>query len=229
MKKILIILLVFVTQALSLGPLKFGIQAGISTPNDQINNVYNRENLNLFITDNGSTDTSTVGLLQEGLSNGYHLNAQLRISLSNDFSLIGTFGFHTFPEAITVVDLPENVGSVTLNTTQRILPVTAGLMYHFLEISILEFYVRGETQVNYIAYQTQFNFQVAQGVEVGLPIADTGSVMRLGAGLGGGIDFDLKLIRLNLDIRYNMANLLLTEESGEEAKNFLSLGVGVLF
>ncbi|MDC1068700.1 hypothetical protein OAQ99_06045 [Candidatus Kapabacteria bacterium] len=224
------ITIIFTLPSLALGPLKFGFQAGLSTPSEEITNVYNTNSVKFDRQIEGEEIEEVTGdLLTRGIDNGYHIGVNARISLGSSFSLVGSFAYHSFPEAkMDVFDPITDEKVVEFISSQRIVPVSAGIMFRFLELGPLEFYLRGEGQLNFISYETIFQFPITEGVKLSIPIASTESYSRLGAGFGGGFDIDLELFRLNIDVRYNIANLALTD-SDEETKAYLGLGVGILF
>lgn len=229
-KLILLITLLSSSTAFALGPLKFGFQVGLSTPSDQLSNVYNINNATL-VQDPNTNDEEEFGgeLLSRGVDNGYHIGVNVRIDLPvADLSLIGSFMYNSFPEARTMVaDQITGENVVELVSSQRVVPVSAGLMYNLFELWILEFYLRGEAQLNYFSHETSFNLQV-DDYKLGVPFAQTDSYTRFGYGIGAGFDIDLELTRLNLDIRYHTANFI-GREDDEDIKTYLSLGVGVYF
>lgn len=229
MIKNIIIFIALSSAAFALGPLKFGVQLGLSTPDDQFANVYNQDNVRYLVNPNMNNEEEIQGdLISDGVENGYHLGINLRINLSEDFSLLAGFMYNSLNESRMTLRNPQTGDSVaTFLSSQRIVPISGGIMYHFLELGILEFYLRGDAQINYIAFETKFEYQVSD-LQVAIPIASTDSYARIGYAFGGGVDFDLELIRVNLDFRFNTANLL-GRTQDEAMKSYYTFGAGIFF
>ena len=68
-----------------------------------------------------------------------------------------------------------------------------------------------------------------EGAIVGIPMKETDPINTVGFGLGVGVDFDLKLVTLNLEAKYSRANLVGGSDEFANPINYFSLSVGVLF
>ena len=97
-----------------------GLFGGLSTPNDEMNNVYN--------TDNISSLGELGNMFRNGAKTGYHIGAKARIPLSSGVMLHGGIAWNRFPESCIDVTNP-NTGEkiVTLETVQDIIPISAGI------------------------------------------------------------------------------------------------------
>jgi hypothetical protein len=51
---------------------------------------------------------------------------------------------------------------------------------------------------------------------------------RVGVGIGAGVDLDIKILTLNLEAKYNLANLI-GKTGSEQTKSYVSLSFGIMF
>jgi len=192
-----------------------GFFAGLSTPNDQINNVYNSDNINIG---NGFAD-----LMREGTKLGYHFGLKGRLSLADNVAFTGSAAWHRFPETeLTMInpDTDEELG--TLITSQDIIPITAGINYYLIDSGI-GVYGTGELSYNY--YSNSVNIQSTEG-NIIIPGEPDGG--RVGFGLGAGLDINLVLVNANLEAKYNVSNLI-GKSDGEQTKAYYTLSIGIFF
>ena len=214
MKKIYFLIaccIILSSKSLLAGP-SLGLFAGFSTPN-------NFDNLQTTI-ENGADLTK---IIREGMSTGYHVGAELRYSLSDNFMFTGNVGWQKFPESNLDVINPDNGDTLAhLTSVQNIIPITAGVNFYLLH-SIVGIYGVGELSYNYL-----YSSIDAQYGDVPVQIDESAKTSRVGFGIGAGLDFDISLATLNLELKYNIANLI-GKETGEKDKNYLSISLGVLF
>jgi hypothetical protein len=192
-----------------------GFFAGLSTPNDQINNVYNSNNINIG---NGFAD-----LLREGTKLGYHLGLKGRLSLADNVAFTGSAAWHRFPDTkLTMVDPDTKQEIGTLVTSQDIIPITAGINYYLIDSGV-GIYGTGELSYNYFA--NSVSVQSTQG-DILIPGEPDGG--RVGFGIGAGIDINLVLVNANLEAKYNVSNLI-GKSDGEQNKAYYTLSLGIFF
>jgi len=197
----------------------FGITGGFSTPNNNINDVWNTSRLR---------DTSNIlgNLYRDGTKFGYNLGIKLRFPLSTNLLFIGGLGFHRFPQTDQTFhyqsDNPNAKDTIVteLRATQTLIPISLGLNYYLFR-SAIGVYGIGELSYNYILNNVEYS-------GVPLKASMSPSDNRVGCGLGLGFDFDLKVIVLNLETKYNIANLI-GRSSEENSKSYLSVNVGIFF
>ncbi len=219
MKKIFSLLFICFSLLISNQILKaetnFGFFAGLSTPNDEINNI-NNSSLNLKGLESGKW-------LREAASLGYHIGGKMRFSLSDNFSFTGSAAWHKFPQS--TIDVTDPVSGDTLailKTTQNIIPITVGMNYYIIN-STIGVYGTGELAYNYIHNSVDVDYE---GVPISIEELPTDN--RVGFGLGAGVDLDLKLLMLNLEAKYNISNFI-GKVSNEETKSYFTLSLGVYF
>ncbi len=154
----------------------FGLFLGLSTPSDQINNVYNND----FIT-----APDFAGRMQrDAASLGYHGGVRLRFGLSEEIVFSGGISWSRFPQSkirvavATGTQLDSVVGELT--TVQNVIPVAAGMNYYLIRKSI-GIYATGELTYNYISSTID---ATVQGTPV--PIAQSPTYNRVGVGFGAG-------------------------------------------
>lgn len=220
MKKIIIyssiVILAFLFNASSAKSLMgIGFFIGLSTPNDQINNVYNSDNIKI---NNGFAD-----LVREGTKAGYHLGLKGRLSLVGPVTFTGSVGWHRFPETELQMLDPETGDELgTLTTSQDIIPITAGVNYYIINTGV-GIYGTGELSYNY--YSNSVDIQSVQG-DIIIPGEPDGG--RVGFGIGAGLDVNLILINANLEAKYNVSNLI-GKTDGEKTKAYYTLSLGIFF
>jgi opacity protein-like surface antigen len=193
-----------------------GFFAGLSTPNNEINNVYNSEKINLNSIASGK-------LIREASSLGYHIGAKARFSLSDNFSFTGSAAWHKFTESnIDVIDPTSGDTLARLTTVQNIIPITAGINFYIIN-SAIGIYGTGELAYNYI-----YNSVDVQYEDIPISLEKSPTDNRVGFGLGAGIDLDLQLLTINLEAKYNISNLI-GKESNEATKSYFTVSLGVFF
>ncbi len=188
-----------------------GIYAGLSAPNDEINNVMK-----------WNDNTTIKKFIREGAAAGYHIGIKTRIPLSEDFIFRGGIAYHSFPKTQLLL---EGYPDVQINTSQNIIPISAGMNFYFVK-SIVGVYAAAELSYNYISSSINY---VEEGAIVGIPMEETDPINTVGFALGAGVDFDLKLVTLNLEAKYSRANLVGGSDEFANPINYFSLSLGVLF
>lgn len=217
MRKLVIILFVYllVFSSKSNALTNVGFYFGLSTPNDQINNVYNSNDY--------TTKSGIVNFIRGGMSSGYHIGAIGRFDLSDDFSIVGGIAWHKFPQTkIDVTDPTTGDTVASLETSQNIIPINVGVNYYLLR-TIVGVYGTGQLTYNYISNSVDYNYK---NVPISLNQSPTDN--RVGFGLGAGVDIDVVLMTLNLEAKYNIVNLI-GKKTDEPTKSYFSLSLGVLF
>jgi hypothetical protein len=215
MKALLLVLfLTIISTNLKAGDgLDFGIEVGLSTPNDQINNVYNRDFQPVFKSLNSVKQDTIIGnMLREGAGLGYHLGVRIKLPLNDYFKVQGSIGYHRFQDSKLEIRHPE--------------PITAGMDFYFINTQLLDFYASGEVAFNQFSFTT--DVPVTKDNTITVPIQETGNYNNFGVTFGGGMDINAFLLKLNLDVKYHVLNVLNTIED-DEFKNYLSVSIGVYF
>lgn len=204
--------------ARSEGSLEMSFKLGLSTPNDQVNNIYN----------SGTLEGQDVlgRLWREGTKLGYHLGIGLRLPLDENFKFVGGIAWHRFPETkIEIKDQTSQNLLATLQTTQNVFPINAGVNFYPLITDFINIYGTGELTYNFISSTVDY---VKNDITFPLNIDTAPMDNRVGFGLGVGFDIDIKLLILNLEAKYNFMNLI-GKESGEPDKTYFTLSLGVVF
>ncbi len=198
--------------------LKFGVHLGLSTPNANINDIYNSDILK-------KSENDVFNFLRESAKLGYHLGIRGRFYLNETYQFIGVLLWNRFSESrIDVKDPTRNDTIIqTLFTNQNIVNIGAG-MNIALNSGLIKFYGSGELNFNYLYNSVDLEF--SNGVQ--LPLSLSPSYTRVGVGIGAGLDFDLKLILLNLETKYFITNIIGLDDN-EKLKSFLAISFGVYF
>ncbi|MCX7880466.1 MAG: hypothetical protein N2517_07370 [Ignavibacteria bacterium] len=196
-------------------PFSFGFGLGIATPNDEINNVYNSDKINL--------NNNIGNVIRDAVKLGYYIGTNLNLPLSKDFSFRAGISLNRFPKSELKIYFPNSTyDTVILKSLQNIIPISVGFDW-FLYRSFVNPYLTGNLSYYYILHSIDI---VRLNQE--LPISTSETDSRLGAGIGAGLDFDLKILTIFLEGKYWFVNLI-GGESNEQSKNFFSLGLGVIF
>ena len=232
MKALLLVLfLTIISTNLKAGDgLDFGIEVGLSTPNDEINNVYNRDFQPVFKSINSVKQDTIIGnMLREGAGLGYHLGVRIKLPLNDYFKVQGSIGYHRFQDSKLEIRHPDpksNDVLATIFTFQNVIPITAGMDFYFINTQLLDFYASGELAFNQFSFTT--DVPVTKDNTITVPIQETGNYNNFGVTFGGGMDINAFLLKLNLDVKYHVLNVLNTIED-DEFKNYLSVSIGVYF
>lgn len=191
----------------------FGFYAGLSTPNDKVNDVYNKDNIQI-------SEDIVGDLMREGTQTGYCIGIKGRFELSNNFTFKGGIGWNKFPRSdIEIVDSGADTSIGRIKASTNVVPISVGFNYYVFK-SFLGVYGTGELTYNYISNAVE----TPMGID--MPTGPTDS--RVGFGIGAGVDFDLPIITLNVEAKYNFMNLI-GKVSGEEDKRYVTLSLGVVF
>ena len=229
MKTLIVALILFYSINLYAGEdLDFGIEVGISTPNDQMNNIYNRD-FQPYIKSSGTVNDTLVGnLLRESASVGYHIGIRIKVPIKNWLKLQGSVGYHRFRSSELKITDPTNSKNVlaTLFTYQNIVPITAGADLYLINKKFFGYYISGELAFNQFSFTTDVPLTKDQTISV--PIQNTGNYNNFGAAVGSGFDINLVAVKLNFDVRYHVLNLINTIDD-DKFKNYLSISTAIYF
>lgn len=207
----------------------FGIEIGLSTPNSEMNNIYNRDFQPVFKSISSIKQDTIIGnMLRDGASVGYHLGIRLKIPLNDYFKLQGSIGYHRFLDSKLEIVHPEDneIILATIYTFQNIIPITAGMDFYFINSKMFDVYASGEVAFNQFSFTTDVPITADETITV--PIQETGNYNNFGVAFGGGVDINAFLLKLNLDVRYHVLNLINTIDD-DEFKNYYSVSIGVYF
>ncbi len=193
----------------------FAIGGGLSTPSDEINNVYNSD----FVTN----DDFVGNLLRQSSGFGFHIGSRLYLELDEELALVFGIALHRFNESrLDVYDENGEELIAVLQATQNIVPISVGLDYPVYK-GFVGFYVAGDLQYNYI-----FNTIDIVRNDLAIPFADEPTNNRVGASFGAGVEIDLAALILDLGLRFNHANII-GKEDNEGDKTYLTFNLSVLF
>ncbi len=191
-----------------------GFVGGLSTPSDEINNIYNSDQLN------------NVGkLVREGAKTGYNVGVKIRMPLAAGIMFTGGAAWHRFPESTIDVKDP-NTGNtlLVLNTVQDLIPITAGVNFYLFNSGI-GVYGTGELSYNYNKNTVNVDYG---GMSVPANLDSSPTYNRVGAGFGVGIDLNAFLFLANLEAKYNYSNII-GRDSDEKLKSYFTLTLGIFF
>lgn len=198
--------------------LEFGFYGGLSTPNDEVSNVYNSSTLE------GEENVWDLGKDKADL--GYHLGARVRLGLTDLISFTGGIGINRFPESeIDINDPTSDTLLATVYTVTNIIPINAGVNIHFLK-KFIGVYGIAELTYNRISYTTEAK---KDGIPIPIQSTDLSSSENednIGYGIGAGFELDVELLSIFLEAKYNHTNLISSESSAEN-KSYVSLSLGI--
>lgn len=193
-----------------------GFYTGLSTPSEQINNVYNSD----FLT----SENFVGNLKRKATSLGYHVGTKLRFGLGDGLVFTGGVSLTRFPQSNIDIEVPNGKDTIrtTLTVTQNVIPISVGLNYYVTR-KLVGMYVAGELTYNYLVSSIDGTIN-----GINFPLDRSPTYNRVGFGLGAGMDIDLKLLALNVEAKYNLINFIGRDEN-EKSKSFISLSFGVYF
>ena len=226
MKKIIIsISLFFLLVASAFAkPMNIGFTVGLALPNDNVSQFFHQ------VKEPVTVDTTTVTgrfLLDKATSIGYTLGVKGRIGLAKRFDLVGGIGMTRFNKGRYDLVVPAELGIEELpvaqiQSTANIVPISVG-MNTYLFRSFLGLYLSGDVSYNYLSYSYDVIWN-----DRPIPAKSSESDSRIGYGLGFGLDFDLRLFRINFEAKFNSANII--GRSGDEKhKNYGTITLGIVF
>ncbi|MFM6955245.1 MAG: hypothetical protein ACKOX1_01695 [Ignavibacteria bacterium] len=195
----------------------FGVFAGLATPSDLVNQVYNTDLIK-------STDVTGV-LLREAAISGYTIGARIRQNIDEQFWFTGGVSLARFPQSvIPIINQANALDTLAIMTTiQNVVPIQAGMMYQFNK-GLVSLYVIGDVTYNYLMNSVDV---VYNNQSFPLPPEDE-TKERIGFGVGMGLDVHLKVITASLEAKMNTINFIGRSPS-EPEKRFFSLTLGVHF
>lgn len=195
----------------------FGLYAGLATPSDLLNQVYN--------TDLIKAQNLTGILLREAASSGYIVGIRLRQHVDEQFWFVGGVSLARFPQSvIPIINQVNAKDTLAIMTTfQNVVPIQAGMMYQFNK-GLVSFHVLGDITYNYLLNSVDV---VYNNNSFPLP-PEENTVQRIGFGIGAGLDVHLKVITASLEAKMNTINFI-GREIDEPERRFFSLTLGVHF
>jgi len=233
MKKILFLLCYIITFNISnnlyadTNPLEFSFFSGLSIPNNTVSKFFNKEVIMLKI----DSLESTGKFITNSASNlGYHIGIRLRKNMSENTYLYGGIALHRFNQGIYNLYLVDNTDNndaeemiATFYSTTNIIPISIGINYYLIK-ELMGIYILGNISYNIIS--TSIDYEVKKIIT--LPYKISSNKARPGFDIGAGIDFDLELLLLNFEGRYNFSNII-GNDSDEPYKNYATITIGVTF
>ena len=110
-----------------------------------------------------------------------------------------------------------------MSTFQNVVPINAGLMYQFNR-GLLSLYLVGDISYNYLMNSVDV---VYSNQTFPLPPEEE-TVIRIGYGIGAGLDLHLKVITANIEAKLNTINFI-GKTANENNKSYFTLTLGVYF
>lgn len=218
-KRLLIILILFTVSSGEVFPaLHVGFVGGLSTPNERVNDVYNRSRL--FYGEETFSE-----ITREAVGIGYHIGIRGRMPLSDDLNFIAGIEYHRFPESelrLSDTAQPSDPEYAVYSTRPNVLSFLAGLDY-YLFYSLLDVYLCGDLQYNYLSGPVEH----FRNDHMKLPELNP-TYSRVGFGLGAGADLNIDLLKINIEMKYNVANMI-GKTGDENTKGYFCLSFGVFF
>lgn len=223
------IFMIFITfnlnNAKANGDLEIGFTLGASIPSDKVGKFANLES-DIIRLD----DLETQSRLESDIINsGYNIGVRLRLPLSESIDFMGGLSIHRFPESQTTVydnNDPTKVWA-KLSEVNNFIPFDAGLNIDIVDLKLCEVYGLVNISYNFL-YQSVDIVQKDNSATIPVTYTESKMSNRFGAGLGAGVKFDLKLVDLCIEGRFNRSNILLTENN-EPNKDFYTFNVIVFF
>lgn len=205
------------------GELELGFTIGATIPSDKLSSFYEQNSLKL--------NTIEYNKLSKNiLSTGYNVGIKLNLPLSNDFELFGSVLVNRLPENEIVVkdnNDPDKIFA-TLTEFNNLIPLEVGFNLNLLNGSFAKIYSVANLSYN-LLYQS-IDIKSSDGQDVPLPTGfeETKLNSRIGGGLGVGAKFDIKLVKLAIEAKFNRSNLIF-KSNNEFNRDYYTFNFFVFF
>ena len=208
MKKIIVTMIVaaFFSTVISFAQVGMSVFGGISTPNDKLNMVYDK-----------NPDVGT--LFSKGMSIGWHLGARFHVPVDEGLYFFGGLGWNRFNDVQLWVQPKDSTTKFGIEAKHDIIPIGVGMQYYLIQ-KVIKLYVLGQLNYNYFTTHGQF---------VGLPAPNfnlSEAANRGGFSAGFGVEVNALLVNPFLEFSYSLANLI-GKVDGEPTKSYFMLSLGV--
>jgi len=211
---LIVIVLSLMLYSESHSEINLGFIFGFSTPNNHVNDIYNSS---IFHTENG------LGKLwRDASSAGYHFGVKARLQMNDNADFLIGIYWHRFMQSdLKLLDTAGGKELTSFSSKQNVIPINVGVSYYLLK-STLSLYITGDLAYNYISSSVDYKGIPIEGVSI------TPTDSRVGWGIGAGFDLDLGSVAPNLEVKYNIINLI-GKVGEEQTKAFLSVSLGFYF
>jgi len=204
--------------------LHIGFVTGLAVPNDKVSQFFN-ESSRYFDFDS----IKAVGhfILDKAASMGYKICIKGRISLSDNIMFVPAIGIARFNEGRFIVEIPgvTNDSKIEVQTLSNVMAIGTGINGYLFK-SFFSLYFTAELTYNYLAYSSDYVW--TRNISIPIFATQFDNSHKLGYSFGGGIDMDLNLLSLNLEVKLNTLNII-KASSFEPTKNHFSITCGVIF
>jgi len=202
-------------------PMNIGFTVGLALPNDNVSQFYNQ--VAAYIKTDSATTKPGRYILDKATSIGYTLSVKGRIELAERFDLALGIGIARFNQGQYDFIISNDTLSAKIQSTSNIVPVSVGMNAYIVK-SFINLYVMGDVSYNYISY----SYDIVWNKKPSIPVTNIENNSRLGYGFGFGIDFDLNLFKINLETKFNTANII-GRSGDEQQKNYGTITLGIIF
>ncbi len=207
--------------------IEFEFFGGLSIPNDEVSKFFNADTISARIDSlegigNFITNTATTM--------GYHLGIKARFELNKRFLMNIGIAYHRFNSGKYEIIVRDTVKSTKMDTaavrsTPSMIPIFAGINAYIVRSNFISFY--GVADLSYNMMNTSVDITDWGSIKSLGGIDDDETASRLGAGLGAGLDIDVKLLTVNLEFKYNWMNII-GKSAGESSRNYAGISLGVI-
>ena len=205
-------------------PLNIGFITGLALPNENVSQFFHQAK-------NIPLDSVTTGsyLLDKATSAGYIFCVKGRIELTKTFDLVAGIGLARFNEGRYDLTVPTAVVPAMdttiaqIQSTSNVVPISVGINAYLLK-SFIGLYATGDVNYNYISYSYDIVWKNAPSI----PITRSENDSRLGYGFGVGLDLNLSLFKINLEAKFNSANII-GRVGDEQQKDYGTITLGIIF
>lgn len=203
--------------------LNIGFTAGATIPSDKLSSFYDQNEISL---NNGNSATLGKNIL----STGYNVGIKLNLPMSEDFELFGSILVNRFPENEIVVkdnNDPDKIFA-TLIEYNNLIPIEVGFNLNIIDAKIAKIYTVGNLSYNFLYQSIDIKNKSSQDLALPSGLTETNLNSRIGGGAGLGIKFDLKLITLALETKFNRSNLIFKTDN-EFNRDYYNINLFLFF
>ena len=203
----------------AVGELELGFTIGATIPSDKLSSFYDENKLS-------KDNLTNVG--NNILATGYNFGVKLNLPLSESFEFYGSLMINRFPEKeVIVIDNNDpDVVFATLIEHNNLIPIEVGFNLNLINGNFATIYTVANLSYNLLYQSIAIKTGSSQALPAGLNESNLDS--RIGGGLGVGAKFDIKLVELALEAKFNRSNLIFKSDS-EFNKDYYTFNFFVFF
>lgn len=205
----------------AVGELELGFTIGATIPSDKLSSFYEQNKLS-------KDNLTNVG--NNILATGYNFGVKLNLPLSESFEFYGSLMINRFPEKEVIVrdNNDPDVVFATLIEHNNLIPIEVGFNLNLINGNFATIYTVANLSYNLLYQSIDIKSKASQDLALPAGLTESNLDSRIGGGLGVGAKFDIKLVELALEAKFNRSNLIFKSDS-EFNKDYYTFNFFVFF